>query len=497
MQPYGSESLWDLFTTTAREHGRRAAVEASDGALTFSELHAAADAVAAELSAAGIREVDCVAQILPNGLAFVPVFLALARLHVRVLLVSPAYQRAELRAIASRLGPSWWVAPASFGDGQDDDELVFDRVREVPVAPGVMVRVLRPARRAAGTATFPDDTLLVKLSSGSTGEPKGIALGTRQLLAEAANVVDSLRLTAGDRVLAPVPIFHSYGFDLGVLPCLTAGATLVLPGRFVPRSTARALAGAEVSVFLGVPAMYRTLLDACAGEALDLSRPRWLLSCTAPLNPALVADFHAAFHAPICQHYGSSEAGGVTTHVPAEVLRRPASVGVPMCGVRVRVLAADGSECPPGVEGEVVVDGPQVARAYVSGAPEGPSPLEEGRFRTGDLGAFDTDGFLHLRGRRDRLINVGGLKVSPLEVQQVLEGFAGVREAAVLGGRDALGEEVVHAVVSLRSPCTEAELLDFCRRHLADYKVPRRIEIRDELPRGASGKVQLGGGDLR
>ena len=350
-----------------------------------------------------------------------------------------------------------------------------------------------PASTEEVGATSEDEALL-KFSSGSTAEPKGIALTADNVLAEAENVTTTLDLGRGDRILSGVPLFHSYGFDLGVLPTLYSGATLLLEDSFVPRRTMRRLAY-RVAAFLGVPAQYRAFLATRIDKTPDLSAVRWLLSCTAPLAPEVVTEFLGRFGAPICQHYGSSETGAVTTHLPSEVGSRPDSVGRPMSGVEVSVIEG-GQAVTPGSEGEVVVESKAVAQRYALGAPSGPSPLMDGAFRTGDIGRMDSDGFLTLVGRRDAMINVGGLKVSPAEVSATLERHLAVSEAAVLGLPDGRDEEVVYAVVALSEPVGEEELLQFCREALAEHKVPRRIEIRDELPRTATGKVRLGVDDL-
>ena len=153
-----------------------------------------------------------------------------------------------------------------------------------------------------------------------------------------------------------------------------------------------------------------------------------------------------------------------------------------MDGVRVIVAEAGGDALPPGEEGEVVVESAAVAAGYVLGAPDGPSSFRSGSFWTGDIGRFDADGFLTLLGRRDALINVGGLKVSPVEVAATLEGHPAVREAAVVGVPDGQGNQIPYAVVTLSGSAEESELLAYCGAALAEYKVPRRIEIRDELP---------------
>lgn len=274
-------------------------------------------------------------------------------------------------------------------------------------------------------------------------------------------------------------------FDLGVLALLRAGCTLAIEDTFIPRRLLAELASGRVSVLLGVPAMYRAWLALPPAPAAAPLPVRYLLSCTAPLPAAVVTAFHARYHSPICQHYGSSETGAVTTHVPSQVLARPDSVGRPMGDVSVTI-----------VDGEVVVSSKALARGYVMGAPTDRQPFRPDGYHTGDRGRLQ-DGFLYIDGRVDDLINVGGFKVSPREVIDALESFPAVAEAAVVGVRDGRGEEVVYAVVALARGATEEEILAHCRARLAEYKVPRRVEIRPALPRGPTGKVQLRAEDVR
>jgi long-chain acyl-CoA synthetase len=483
-----SFALWEAFHARTNGLGDRVAVSTSAEELTFDALWKEADRLASLLVGAGVTEGAVAGLALPNSPRFVAAFLALYRLDASVALLSPQYGPGELTAIVSGIKPACIVT---------DPNLSAGVAAAVPISRSSAadgLEVLIPADPGAEASAR--SAALLKFSSGSTAEPKGIALSAANVIAEVENVTRTLALGHDDRILAGVPLFHSYGFDLGVLPTLYAGSTLVLDDAFVPRRTLAALEGAGLAAFLGVPAQYRALLAARLDVPPDLSGVRWLLSCTAPLAPDVVTAFGARFNAPICQHYGSSETGAVTTHVPAEVLRRPESVGRPMAGVRVTVAATDGAAVPPGEEGEVVVESGAVAGGYVLGAPPGPSPFREGSFWTGDVGRMDADGFLTVLGRRDALINVGGLKVSPAEVTATLEAHPAVREAAVIGVPDGQGDEVPYAVVALSRSTDEAELLSFCRAALAAYKVPRRIEIRDELPKSATGKVRLTAEDL-
>ncbi len=321
---------------------------------------------------------------------------------------------------------------------------------------------------------------LVKLSSGSTGSPKAVVLTHANVAAEAANVAAALRLEPGDRVVAPIPLTHSYGFDLGVLAVLASGAALEQRPAVSPR---RALADmADATVYLGVPSIYRVAAEAPVSAPPDLSGPRFLLSCTAPLPAALIHVFAERFGAPLCQHYGSSETGAIANHDPEAVLARADSVGRAIPGVEVEVA---------GDTGELVVRGAAVAVGYALGGPTGRSPFADGGYRTGDLAEIDGEGFIRLRGRLGSLINVGGLKVSPEEVAEALERHPSVRQAAVVGVPDGRGDELVTAAVVLAGDVPSAELIAHCSGELAEHKVPRRIVVLPALPVGPTGKVRL------
>lgn len=482
--PPGAAALWDAFHARVPGWAGLAAIRTPASLWTFGDLAGRADRLGRALRAAGLEDGAPVGLHLPNGAPFVAGVLALARAGAVVGLVSPRYEPAELGAVAEGAGLRWFLTTDPAGLGPLTDRI--DSVTEFDLG-GQPVRLVRLEGPEA--TRLPADTALVKFTSGSTGTPKGVAMSAAAMLAEARHLAATLGWQPGTRILAPVPISHSYGFDLGVLPVITTGAELFLPDAIIPRRLFATLAEQRTEIFLGIPTLYRQLLQS-RFEAPALPALRFLLSCTAPLPEALIAEFHERFGLPICQHYGSSETGAVANHVPAEVLARPGSAGRPIDGVTVRIVRPDGSEAPTGEEGEVVVSGPTVAIGYVMGGPT-PSPFADGAYRMGDAGVM-IDGFLHLRGRLDDMINVGGFKVWPAEVVRVLEACPGVLEAGVAEGVTASGETVVYAQVTVdrRAP-TEAAIQEHCRLALAPYKVPRRIDIVAELPRGATGKIRI------
>jgi long-chain acyl-CoA synthetase len=496
--------LSNAFHERAREHGDLKAVSTPQGEMSFGVLQRAAENLAQLFAARGITEGSLVALAVPNSLAFAPAVLALFRLSATTVLLSTRYRENELLCVANGARPLVFVTTEAFVrtlqksiterrieplslPETGDLALLFPRPEDAATAPG------------SGTPAWPakPGAALIKMTSGSTGTPKGVALTAANLWAEAQNVISTLAIAPGERIHAPVPLVHSYGFDLGLLPMLYGGATLVLRDAFVPRRTLDELNRREVALFLGVPSMYRVLLETRTATRPDLTHVRYLLSCTAPLPAKLITAFHETFQVPICQHYGSSETGAATNHLPSQALARPSSVGLPMKNVRVIIADESGLEVNAGETGEVIVQSGVVAAGYVSGEPPGEPRFAGDTFRTGDIGLIDEAGFLYLHGRKDDMINVGGMKVSPQEVIQALEAFPSVREAAVIGIKDAAGEEVVYAAVTLKGPATESELVAFCQSRLSSYKVPRRIDIREEMPRGPSGKVSLTQLDLK
>ncbi len=429
---------------------------------------------------------------LPNNQAFVPAFLALRSLDATVGLVSPRYRDAELRAVTHRVLPAAYLTTPQLAAVLKRAISIREELEIPELADQPALSLVFP--NESGTPRITTGLALVKFTSGSTGAPKGVGLTEANLLAEASNVTTTLEITQEDRIVVPVPVSHSYGFDLGILSVITTGAEAVLHRSFIPRQIFKDLAHPDTSVFLGVPSMYRVLAEANPGDIPDLSHVRYLLSCTAPLLPSLVQLCHDRLHAPVCQHYGSSETGAAANHRSNEVRSRPASVGVAIANVDIRVVDEEGRELRAGEEGEIIIRSQAVSSGYVTDEGFGSSPFTQvdertNEYKTGDLGTLDADGYVYWQGRKDQVINVGGLKVYPSEVTQVLERCPGVSGARVVGAIDPSGEQVVQAMVMLSQSTREQDILAFCRHHLADYKVPRRIEIVEAISTPEAAKM--------
>lgn len=501
----GSNVIWEQFRNQAERYADTVAVTVGGRETTFARLFADAEVMAGQLAALGIGQGAVVGHALKNGLEFVVAYLALCRLSATVALVPEKYQRAELDLIVRHLRPTCFLIAGSqaetfarkLPEGEPKEiNLGPDRETTLAVFPaagetGGGEAASAPDKQAA----FDHPVALVKFTSGSTGAPKAVALSAANVLAETENVIATLGLGPDDRILAALPLSHSYGFDLGVLAMLASGARLIIHEGFIPRKVIRELTGGT-SVFLGVPSMYKVLLDTHLDRPVDLSAVRYLLSCTAPLGAATIKAFHDRFGAWICQHYGSSETGAAANHEPRKVADHPEAVGRAMRNVAIAVVDGEGRRLAVGEEGEVVISGEAVAMGYLIGRPPGRARLAGGVYHTGDIGRLDGDGFLTIKGRLDGMINVGGNKVSPEEVAAVIESHPSVREAAAVGMKDATGDEFVVVAAAVREPVTEEALIVYCRGLLAAYKMPRRIVFMAELPKGPSGKTRVTAGDI-
>lgn len=491
-------SMWAAFTATVDAAPSAIAISTSDGAQTFEQVASCADHVRSALAGYGFGPGSMVHLALPNAQEFLPAVLALRSIGATVGLVSSRYRDAELRAVIERIRPHAFLTTPQFA-GIIERSIDVSQVLPVPPIKGqgdlVLVIPDMPPEPAEAVDRL-RGIALIKFTSGSTGAPKGVGLTEANLRAEADNLIRTLHITSADRIVVPVPVSHSYGFDLGLLPVVFAGSQAVLRRSFIPREVFADLANPDSSVFLGVPSMYRVLAEADPASLPDLSHVRHALSCTAPLLPSLVELCHLRLGIAVCQHYGSSETGAAANHRADAVLGRPASVGVALDGVRVRVIDEQGHTQAAGREGEIAIRSRAVARGYVTDESNGTGGTfatdEEGvtEYRTGDIGLIDESGFIFWRGRRDQVINVGGLKVYPSEVVQVLERCPEVSGARVFAVRDPDGEEVVHAVVTLSQSTREQDILAHCRRYLADYKVPRRVVITDSITTPEAEKLR-------
>ncbi len=458
--------------------------------LTFAELRDEALRFADGLAAAGVGRGDRVSMAFPNGLAAVVAFLGASAVATAAPL-NPAYREDEFRFYLEDTNARVLVVPA--GAAEEARRAARDRVPVLDVETrGAAVRLQAPAGAGSSDRSAPGDVALVLHTSGSTGRPKRVPLTHGNLIASIGNITATYGLSADDVSLCVMPLFHVHGLMASLMATFATGGAVVVPARFSPLSFWRLAREHGATWYSAVPTLHQLLL----GRAEPGARPagaerlRFIRSCSASLPPAVMSDLEAAFGAPVLEAYGMTEASHQMASNPRPPgARRPGSVG-PGTGVGIAILDDAGRELAAGERGEVSIRGANVMAGYEGNPDANAASFTNSWFRTGDQGYLDEEGYLTLTGRLKELINRGGEKVSPREVDEVLLSHPAVAEAVCFGvSHPGWGEEVA-AVVVLSAPATEAELIAFCRQRLAEFKRPKQVFVAETIPRTATGKIQ-------
>lgn len=475
------------------------AVVYEDERITFADLVERIERLAAGLADRGIGPGDAVALLLPNDPAFVVSWHAVTALGGVVVPVNPSFKQDELEFTFRECDVKAVISDERSAGVCERIVAGFERPVEViptTAAHGqslTLAMLLEGSAPARLEARSPDEVYLYQFSSGSTGRPKRVPRTHAQCVAEGELYNEAFGRDPEDKVFCAIPMFHTYGMGACLFWSATSGATMVIleePNPFLLRRH-RALELIEqerATVFPGVPFNFRLMAEAPAGA--DLSSLRLLFSAGTALPRTSFEAFGERFGLLVRQLYGSTEAGFMTANLDPDPVATFESVGTPAGAVEFLILDDDGDALPTGEDGEVVVRSPAMTDGY-SGLEElNREAFRDGYFHTGDLGRLDEEGRLYLTGRKKLLIEVGGYKVDPIEVQDVVLAHPKVREAVVVGAEgSAEGEELVKAVVVPDGDVDDRELVEFCRERLANFKVPQIVELREEIPKSPLGKV--------
>jgi malonyl-CoA/methylmalonyl-CoA synthetase len=480
--------LADLFDASFVHQRHQPALEVGTGGgelmtLTFGDLDERSNRLARVFAERGCRPGDRLCLYLSNSVAFVDAFLACVKLGVIVVPINVLYREREVGHIVADAEPRAVVTTADACGVFPSGVACWD-VEDLFTAGRAM---RSDSVRAAIDGEHP---AAIVYTSGTTGRSKGAILSHNNFLANATNLLACWRITAEDRYLAVLPLFHVHGLANGVVCWLASGCRMRLVERFDATRAAEWFAAFRPTLFFGVPTVYVRLLD-LPGEAARLigRHARLFVSGSAPLASSVFDAFREKFGHAILERYGMSETL-MSVSNPYGGERRPGSVGFPLPGVATRIVTSDGGDAGAGETGELLIRGPNVCLGYWRQPDATAAAFVDGWFRTGDLAERSPDGYYTLRGRRSDLIISGGYNIYPREIEDLLLEQAGVREAAVVGISDDRRGEVPVAYVVADEPIDPDALEAACRRDLASFKVPRGFVRVDALPRTALGKVQ-------
>jgi acyl-CoA synthetase (AMP-forming)/AMP-acid ligase II len=430
--------------------------------------------------------------VLPNGMEFIVIFLAVTRAGLVVAPLNPAYKAdelsffmadAEMRAVIAEGGnPAVKPTAAALG--------LPVWTPAIGAAGAVELAGLARATRGDAPAPGPEDAALFLHTSGTTSRPKGVPLSHANVLRSALNVAAHYALTPADRSLIVMPLFHVHGLIGATLSTLASGGAVIVPPRFSASEFWELAGEHRATWYSAVPTIHQVLLARAEGDRAPSGEMRFIRSCSSALAPAVLAKLENRFGAPVLEAYGMTEAAHQVASNPLPpAAHKPGTVG-PGSAVEVAIIDAAGRHLASNTPGEVVIRGPNVMRGYRNNPGANADAFIDGWFRTGDTGVLDSDGYLALIGRIKELINRGGEKISPAEIDAALLEHPAVAEAAAFGVPDAKYGEEVWAAVVLKGDTTAAQLQAHCRSRMADFKVPKVIPITSALPKTATGKVQ-------
>jgi acyl-CoA synthetase (AMP-forming)/AMP-acid ligase II len=472
--------------------------------LSFADLQDLTARSGAALAGAGIGPGDRVAIVLPNGPAMATCFLAVAA-HACAAPLNPAYREDEFDFYISDLGAKALIV----AEGSDTPAIAVARRHGATI-----ITLTESEESPAGDFTLttgmpggtarragPGDAALVLHTSGTTSRPKIVPLSGANICASAAHIGATLALGPADRCLNIMPLFHIHGLIAAVLSSIAAGGSVHCAPGFNALKVFQWLEQVDPTWYTAVPTMHQAILGRAARnpDIVSKLKLRFIRSSSSSLPPQVMTDLEAAFGCPVIESYGMTEAAHQMASSPLPPgARKPGCVGLP-AGPEVRIMDLEGRFVAQGGEGEIVIRGPNVTAGYENNPKanaESFPPHPDGKggvwFRTGDQGRLDEDGYLWITGRLKEIINRGGEKIAPREVDEVLMDHPAVAQAVTFAlPHDKLGEEVACAIVLKEGEtAADQELKDFAARRLADFKVPRRIVIVEEIPKGATGKLQ-------
>jgi malonyl-CoA/methylmalonyl-CoA synthetase len=464
--------------------------------ISYGELDRDSNRMASAFLEMGVAKGDRVILYLPKSLGFIVAHLALQKIGAIAVPLNPGFKQSEMDYLYEDSEAKLVVA----GSEQDTIMRSIDPgLNSIVISTENPYQDLDSFRSASDTlppaGIEPEDVGLIIYTSGTTGKPKGALLTHGNLVHDARNITNIWEISESDILCHALPLFHVHGLCFALHTALMAGSHVVMLDRFSPEEVIEVLAKREgeyvCTVFMGVPAMYSKMADSLGEKTLDFRHIRLWASGSAPL---LAKDFDRAkrvFGKKPVEREGMSETG-MNFSNPLKGIRKPGSIGLPLPDLQVRIV--DPETCidvDPGQTGEIWLKGPGVTPGYWRKPEETAKVFEQGWFRTGDLGRVDEDGYYYLTDRLKHIIISGGENISPKEIETIINQIEGVAESSVVGIPDEKwGEKVVAAVVLNPGALVNAqEIHRFCKQHLHNWKCPKEIVFRKELPKNRMGKV--------
>ncbi len=503
--------LEKMLLQSAKKYSDKTAIVYEERRISYQDLYDQVNSLSQGLNSLGVSQGDCVTILLPNCPEFVISFYAITKLNAIVLPLNHLFKQEEIKYYIN--------------DSQT--QVIITDQKRAEICRQILSKLERKIElvtidESVASATYFYDFIeanerkiqdikssfegeaIYQYSSGSTGRPKRVCRTQENLYHEAQNFTATANVNSSDNILCLVPLYHAHGLGNCLLAAISNGATLVIleqslqngipvevPFVFKLLRVLELITTEKITILPAVPYIFKTLADAPAQVEADVSSLRLVFSAGNFLSKETFERFLQRFNLPIRQLYGCTEAGSIAINLDAEPTKTYNSVGMPMANVEIKILDAQDNELPINVTGEVVIKSKTLTRGYHNLPELNQQAFKDNMFFTGDLGKKDSCGRLYITGRKKILIDTGGRKVDPIEIEDVLIANPKIKEAVVVGVKGSFAGEIIKAVLvtEQQSNCAENEISAYCKERLAEFKIPKIIEFRNEIPKSPLGKI--------
>lgn len=455
---------------------------------TYDELMIQTNRFAKELINRNLKKDDKVAVLLGNSPEFIQAYLAILKIGAIAVPLNPAFTENELIYILNDANVKLIVTK------EDQFEKIFSVKSSCPICEHIIaIEKLGEQNNHNYSVNSPrfseNDAAVILYTSGTTGNPKGAIITHRNLLENAKDFSSMIELHESDKMIAVLPMFHSFCLTICVNMILLNGATIIIVPKFNPVELVNIIKSEKATLIAAVPTIYNYLHQLSNVSSEDFTSLRACISGGSSIPVELLHSLQIKFKLNILEGYGLSETSPVLTFNPYGGLSKPGSVGIDLPSVKTKIFNEAGEEVLTGELGEVVAKGPNVMKGYYNQIEETKKAFTNGWFKTGDLGKKDEDGYLFLLDRKKDVIITNGYNVYPREIEEQLYKHPNIIEAAVVGKSDLVVGESVCAYIVVNQDVKEADIKLFCQQYLIHYKVPKQFYFVDELPKNSTGKI--------
>jgi len=483
-------NIYDTFSNIVIENNEDTALVHNGHSISYKEFDEFCSIYSNLLLMNGIKSGDCIAIYLENSPKFLYSYLGILKIGATAVPINPVLTENELQYILQNCS-----AKAIFISEKQKKKMenLKDTFSDFPLL--LLVDHIDKSNFEIETIDNSidrnsNDIAVIIYTSGTTGKPKGAMVTHENLYSNAMSFTQVSQTSKQDRIVAVLPMFHSFCLTVSVNMCLLNGATLLIQSTFNPSELVELIRNEKATLLAAVPTIYNYLYHLEHATCNDFSTVRAFISGGSSMSVELLKNLKEKYGVTILEGYGLTETAPVISFNPYKGICKPGSVGLEIPGVSTRIIDEYGRELVAGEVGEVIVSGPNVMKGYLNNQIETEKAIKNGWFYTGDIGRKDEDGYLFLLDRKKDVILLNGYSVYPREIEEVLYAHPSIKEAAVVGIKNERTGEAVKAFIVLNDQTvSEAELFTYCQKYLAKYKQPSEIQFVEELPKNSTGKI--------